>query len=148
MDGIHIVGGSIWLGELIDKYGDYIASDLLETYGIDLRDMFRDDSNLSPRWLLINILNLPYGSRFYAEQQGGQQFRGWDESRYAAVATVNAIRALQYTYISANSKRKPKMPEMFPVPEATVKKRKKQTGPGSFAFIAAAKLAKSKKVGT
>lgn len=147
MDGKHIVGGSIWLGELIDKYGEYISADLLETYGIDLRDMFRDDKDLSPRWLLSNILNLPLGSRFYAEQQGGQQFRGWDESRYALVATVNAIRALQYTYISAHSKKKPKMPDMFPVPEATVKERKKNTGPGSFAFIAAVKLAQSKKVG-
>lgn len=147
MDGNHFLGGSVWLGELIDKYGDYIASDLLETYGIDIRDIFRDDKDLSPRWLLSHILNLPISSRFYAEQQGGQQFRGWDESRYAAVATVNAIRALQYTYISAHSKKRPKMPDMFPVPEATVKKRKKQSGPGSFAFIAAAQMAKSKKVG-
>lgn len=147
MDGNHFVGGSIWLGELIDKYGDFIASDLLETYNIDIRGMFKDDSDLSPRWLLSHIMNLPISSRFYAEQQGGQQFRGWDESRYAMVATVNAIRALQYTYISAHSKRKPKPPEPFPVPEATVKKRRKQTGPGSFAFIAAAKMAKSRKVG-
>ena len=147
MDGIHFLGGSIWLGELIDQYGDYIAADILETYSIDLRDIFKDDGGLSPRWLLSMILNLPLGSRFYAEQQGGQQFRGWDESRYAMVATVNAIRALQYTYISAHSKKKPKMPEMFPVPEPTVKVRKKNTGPGSFAFIAAAKMAKLKKVG-
>ena len=147
MDGKHILGGSIWLGELIDKYGDYIVSDLLETYAIDLRDMFRDDSGLSPRWLLTHIINLPVSSRFYAEQQGGQQFRGWDESRYALVATVNAIRALQYTYIASKSKKRPKVPDMFPVPEAKVKVRKKNTGPGSFAFIAAAKLAQSKKVG-
>lgn len=148
MDGNHFVGGSIWLGELIDEYGEHIAADLTETYGIDLRDMFRDDKDLSPRWLLSHILNLPLGSRFYAEQQGGQQFRGWDESRYAAVATVNALRALQYTYISAHSKRKPPMPEMFPVPEPKVKVRKKKTGPGSFAYMAAAQMAKSKKVGS
>ena len=142
MDGCHFVGGSIWLGELIDDYGDYIVADLSETYGIDLRDMFRDDANLSPRWLLTHILNLPIGSRFYAEQQGGQQFRGWDESRYALVATVNAIRALQYTYISAHSKRKPKLPDMFPVPERKVKKRERKTGPGTFIHMAAMQLQK------
>ena len=147
MDGIHSVGGSLWLGELIDKYGEYIVADLTETYGIDLRDIFRDDSDLSPRWLLSHILSLPLGSRFYAEQQGGQQFRGWDESRYAAVATVNAIRALQYTYISAHSKRKPQQPDMFPIPEATVKTRQKKIGPGSFTYMAAQQLASSKKVG-
>ncbi len=147
MDGIHPVGGSIWLGQLIDDYGDYIAADLTETYGIDLRDMFRDDKDLSPRWLLNHIINLPFGSRFYAEQQGGQQFRGWDESRYAAVATVNAVRALQYTYVAAHSKRKPKQPEMFPVPEAKVKKRKRNTGPGSFTFMAAQQMGLLKKVG-
>ena len=147
MDGIHIVGGSVWLGELIDQYGEYLVADLTETYNIDLRDIFRDDKDLSPRWLMAHILNLPLGSRFYAEQQGGQQFRGWDESRYAQVATVNAIRALQYTYISAHSKRKPPMPDMFPIPEATVKVRKKKQGPGSFAYIAAQQLAQVKKVG-
>lgn len=145
MDGIHSVGGSVWLGELIDQYGEYIAADLTETYGIDLRDMFREDTDLSPRWLLTHIKNLPLGSRFYSEQRGGQQFRGWDESRYAMVAVVNAVRALQYTYISAHSKKRPKMPEMFPVPERTI--RKKATGPGSFAFIAAAKIAAARKVG-
>jgi hypothetical protein len=147
VDGIHIVGGSVWLGELIDQYGEYLVADLTETYNIDLRDIFRDDKDLSPRWLMAHILNLPLGSRFYAEQQGGQQFRGWDESRYAQVATVNAIRALQYTYISAHSKRKPPMPDMFPIPEATVKVRKKKQGPGSFAYIAAQQLAQVKKVG-
>lgn len=145
MDGIHSVGGSLWLGQLIDDYGDYIAADLVETYNVDLRDMFREDSGLSPRWLLNLIVNLPFSSRFYAEQQGGQQFRGWDESRYAMVATVNAIRALQYTYVAAHSKRKPKMPDMFPVPEVKVKKRKRNTGPGSFTFMAAQQMGLMKK---
>jgi hypothetical protein len=140
VDGFYFGGGSIWLGELVDDFGEYIAADMSETYGIDLRDMFRDDKDLSPRWLLAHIINLPIGSRFYAEQQGGQHFRGWDESRYAMVATVNAVRALQYTYISAHSKRKPKMPDMFPVPEPKVKVRKRDTKPGSFIHMAAVQL--------
>ena len=145
MDGFDSIGGSVWLGELIDNFGEYIACDLTETYGIDLRDIFRDDSDMSPRWLLSHIKNLPLGSRFYSEQRGGQQFRGWDESRYAMVATVNAVRALQYTYITAHSKKRPQLPEMFPVPEKEIVKKKVM--PNSFAAIAARNLAASKKVG-
>lgn len=142
MDGIDSIGGSVWLGQLIDEFGEYIACDLTETYGIDLRDIFREDSDMSPRWLLSHIKNLPLGSRYYSEQRGGQQFRGWDESRYAAVATVNAIRALQYTYITAHSKKRPKMPEMFPVPEKEIVQKK--VTPNSFAAMAAAAMVAEK----
>ncbi len=141
MDGGHPAGGSETLGQLVDEYGEFIAADLLEVYGFDLRDLFRTD--VSPRWVLALIKNLPLGSRFFAERRGGQQFRGWDESRYAMVAVVNAVRALQYTYVAAHSKSKPPPPEPFPIPDKTI--RKKQAGPGSFAFIAAAKLAVAKK---
>jgi hypothetical protein len=60
-----------------------------------------------------------------------------------AVASVNALRALQYTYIAAHSKSRPKPPEPFPIPDAPV--RRKNTGPGSFAFIAAHKIAAAKR---
>lgn len=142
MDGWYVCGGSSTLEKLIDEYGEYIAADLMETYRVDLRDIMRDDSDLSPRTLLVLIKNLPLSGRFYSEQRGGQQFRGWDESRYAMVATVNAIRALQYTYISAHSKRRPKQPDMFPIPEQEVKVRKRSTGPGSFIFMAAKTMRK------
>jgi hypothetical protein len=140
VDGGNVCGGSQTLEKLIDQYGEFIAADLMETYRIDLRDIMRDDCDLSPRSLLVLIKHLPVTGRFYSEQRGGQQFRGWDESRYAMVATVNAIRALQYTYVAANSKRRPKQPEMFPIPEQKVRKR--STGPGSFIYMAATTMKK------
>ena len=137
MDGQRPGGGSRGLAELIDEYGEHLCADLLEFYQVDLRDVFHPEKPLTPLFLLALIRGLPDDCRFNAERRGGQEFRGWDASRYVAVATVNSIRALQYTYVSAHSKSRPRPPEPFPTPDAPVT----SNGPGSFAFIAAQKLA-------
>ena len=147
MDGRDPGGGSRGLADLIDEFGEHLAADLLEVYGVDLRDIFNDEARLTPLYLLTLIRGLPESSRFVAERRGGQQFRGWDAAMYAAVANVNATRALQYVYVAAHSKNKPPVPEPFPVPDTTVRKPK-QNGPGTFAFIAAAKIAQAKKART
>jgi hypothetical protein len=144
VDGRNPGGGSRGLADLIDEFGEHIAADLLEVYGVDLRDIFSEESRLTPLYLLTLIRGLPESSRFIAERRGGQQFRGWDASMYAAVANVNAVRALQYVYVAAHSKNKPPPPEPFPVPDSTIRKPK-ANGPGSFAFIAASKIAAAKK---
>lgn len=69
---------------------------------------------------------------------GGPQFRGWDASRYALVAGVNAQRAANHLTLLVNrdpKKAKPKPPELFPLPESD--KKPKAHKPGSFAAIAA-----------
>jgi hypothetical protein len=99
---------------------------------------------LSPRFVLAHVRNLDYHSAFIAEVRGGQQFRGWDEDRYLSAALINSLRTLIYIFILANSdpkKRKPKSPEMWPLPDEI----KKQDKPGSFAFIARAHIAAVKK---
>lgn len=141
MDGWHPSGGSRGLAELIDEYGEFLAADLLEFYGVDLRDVFDPVKPLTPLYLLVLIRGLPDDCRFNAERRGGQEFRGWDASRYVAVATVNAVRALQWTYVSAHSKQRPKPPEPFPVPDKPVKVH----GPDSFAFMASQQLAAARK---
>ena len=143
MDGVDAVGKLRGLTELVDEYGEFRAGDLPEYYGVDLRDLFRDDNRLTPLYLLSLIRGLPMESRFNAERRGGEQFRGWDAGRYIDVATVNAIRALQWTYVAAHSKNKPKPPEPFPIPDKSV--RRKNKGPGSFAFIAAQKIAAARR---
>lgn len=112
---------------------------------MDLRDIFVPESRLTPLFLLVLIRGLPEDCRFNAERRGGQEFRGWDAGRYAAVASVNAVRALQYTYVAAHSKSRPKAPEPFPIPDKRV--RRKNTGPGSFAYMAAQRLAAKKSKG-
>ena len=121
MDGRDSGGGSRGLAELIDEYGEHLAADLMEYYGVDLRDVLRPESRLTPLYLLTLIRGLPDDSRFNAERRGGPEFRGWDADRYIAVANVNAVRALQYTYIAAHSKNKPKPPEPFPTPDKPVR---------------------------
>ncbi|GAB4584400.1 D site-binding protein [Nocardia sp. IFM 10818] len=109
---------------------------------MDLRDLFVPESRLTPRAVINLIKYLPLGSAYSAELRGGPHFRGWDESRYIGVATVNALRSLQHLYLSVNSKNKPKPPEPFPLPDS---KNKKRDAPGSFASIAKAHLAAAKK---
>lgn len=142
MDGVHPGGGSVGLAQLIDQYGEHLAADLLEFYDVDLRDIFRPEARLTPLYLLVLIKGLPEGSRFNAERRGGQEFRGWDASRYAAVATVNAVRALQWTYIAAHSKSRPSPPQLFPIPDDSVRRNE---GPGSFAYIAAQQIAAARR---
>ena len=124
---------------MIDFYGDEIATDLLEVYQVDLRDVFT--AKVSPKWLLMLITQLPPGSRFYAARRGGAQFRGWDEDRYLMAAIVNSIRVLQWTYVAAHSKRKPPEPDMVPIPDV---EKKRKDGPGSFAHTAKLKLEAAK----
>ena len=112
---------------------------------MDIRNIFVPESRLTPLFLLVLIRGLPEDCRFNAERRGGQEFRGWDAGRYAAVASVNAVRALQYTYVAAHSKSRPKAPEPFPIPDQ--RGRRKNTGPGSFAYMAAQRLAAKKSKG-
>jgi hypothetical protein len=139
VDGDDAAGGSLALASLIDDYGSVIAADLAEVYGVDLRDLYRDET--SPRWWINLIIQLPAGSRFYAEKRGGPAFRGWDEDRYAMVAVINAVRALQWTYVASKSKRRPPQLQPFPIPDEM---RRRKEGPGTFAFIAKKKLAELK----
>ena len=101
---------------------------------------------MSPRFVLAHVRNLDYYSAFMAEVRGGQQFRGWDENRYLLAAHANALRTLIYITILANidpkKSKKPKPPEMWPLPD---KQAKKQDKPGSFASIAKRGLAAAKK---
>ncbi|QFP95092.1 tail assembly chaperone [Gordonia phage MinecraftSteve] len=139
------MGGSRVLAELIDKHGGAILSDLLHEYGVDLRDMFDDDTILSPRYVLNLIVNLPETSAFYASRRGGHQYRGWDIERYMLVALVNGQRMANYMFQLANRDPKkssvPPAPEPFPVPDEMDKKKKPAPKPGSFAAVAAQMIA-------
>ena len=111
---------------------------------MDLREALEVES---PRYLLSLILHLPQTGAMYASRMGGQQFRGWDPSRYALAALVNAQRANNHILLMVNrdpKKPKPKMPELFPTPEKEAKK-KEAYKPGSFAAIAASMMAKQRR---
>lgn len=145
MDGRHPSGGSLQLGELIDKHGQYLAADLMETYTVDIRDVLDADSGVTPRWLLVLIGGLGSKSRYAAELNGGQQFRGWDLDRCVSVYSLETLRAIQWLYTAAHVERKPQFPKPFPIPRDRRPKEKTPDKPGSFAFIAKSRLASVKK---
>lgn len=109
--------------------------------------MFRENSTLTPEYLLALITYLPVESAFEAEKRGGQQFRGWNAQAYAIVAAVNALRSLQHMYVLTHLSKKaskPKSPEPFPIPQ---KKKEEQTSfrPGSFGGMVGSMMAASRR---
>lgn len=139
-------GGSLELARLIDRYGEFLLPELKHYFGIDLRDLFSEAPPFSPRYILSHINWLPLGSAFVAETRGGQQFRGWDGDRYIQVALINALRTLIHVFILANKdpkKKAPEAPQPYPTPDE--KSTPRSAKPGSFAFIANAGLAATKK---
>ena len=116
-------------------------------YRVDLRELFSEDGRLSPRYVLSLVLHLPDDSALTAARMGGEQFRGWDVSRYALAALVNAQRANNHILMMVNrdpKRSKPKPPELFPTPERPTDKPKTHK-PGSFAAIAASMLAEQRR---
>ena len=107
---------------------------------MDLRDLFRDEGSLSPRYVLALVIWLPTKGALYASRRGGVQFLGWDVDRYALVSQVNAQRAGNHILLLANrdpSRPKPSLPEPFPTPD---KEKSGPPKPGSFAAITASLL--------
>ncbi|ASR86134.1 tail assembly chaperone [Mycobacterium phage BobSwaget] len=143
------LGGSRALAELIDKFGGAILADLLQYYRVDLRDLFSDEAPISPRFVLALVLCLPKDGAFFAERRGGQQFRGWDEDRYALADIYDAVQAGNHLFMMANrdpNKAKPKAPKPYPRPDDT-KPKDTAPKPGSFAamVVAAKKAARERR---
>ncbi|MEI6001130.1 hypothetical protein H3V53_29295 [Paraburkholderia bengalensis] len=93
------------------------------------------------------MIHLPKTGAFYAERRGGQQYRGWDEDRYALADIYDAVQAGNHILLMANrdpKKPKPKAPKAYPRPDDFEKTTPK---PGSFAamVVAAKKAAREKR---
>ncbi|WP_158881994.1 D site-binding protein [Amycolatopsis anabasis] len=142
MDGGDAAGGSAELARLIDKCGEALLADFQHHYQIDLRDVLRPGSGLSPRRALALVRQLPLESATVAALRGGPEFRGWGTDRYLLAMLIDAVNDNTFAFISANSKRKPQPPK--PV-ERPGKAAQKNTNPNSFRAIAKAKLAALKR---
>lgn len=86
-------GGSVGLGELIERHGAALVADLWHYYRVDLRDVFTEDAPISPRLVLTLTEQLPDDSALVAAHKGGPQFRGWTASRYLLAGIFDAAQA-------------------------------------------------------
>lgn len=140
MDGVEPAGGSRALAQLIDEHGEVLIPDLLHYYGVDIRDLFHPEKPLSPKYVLSLVMYLPLESAFMASRRGGQEFRGWDVSRYALIDVANSLRSFQHMYLASHIDRRkaalPKPPEPFPTPEEK-RTQKASVKAGSFAHMVA-----------
>jgi hypothetical protein len=123
LDGGDSAGGSRELAQLIDQYGEFLVADLKRYYQIDLRDIMKDGSGLSPRLVLCYVRALPLESATVAAMRGGDQFRGWNQELYMLANLLDAVRENTYAFVAANSKKKPKAPEPVQRPEKQQKKK-------------------------
>lgn len=105
---------------------------------MDIRDLFRDENPLSPRYVLTLVMYLPVESAFYAARRGGQEFRGWGPAEYALADIATSMRSFMHLYLVSHLDRKkhrmPPAPKPFPTPE-DLKTKKNSSKPGSFAHV-------------
>lgn len=113
-------GGSVKLGQLIDEHGPALLYDL-QAIGVDLRDLWRDGTTVTPRYVLWLVEQLPESSATVASMRGGPQHRSWTTEAHLQAATVNLLFA-------ANRQRANKPTRKFPVePPKTGKRKPRRT---------------------
>lgn len=124
MDGGHPGGGSRVLVRLIDEHGWYLASDLLATYQVDIRDLVSGEE--SPRWALSLIYGLPQGTVSWARLQGDPDLAGWDTQTFLLAGLIESVRDNTFATVQLKSKKKLKRPDPLPVPGEQKQKQPKQ----------------------
>jgi hypothetical protein len=65
----------------------------LQGLGVDLRDLWRPGTQVTPRYVLWLAGQLPPESAFRASQQGGHEFRSWTPTSYLLAGVVNLLNA-------------------------------------------------------
>jgi hypothetical protein len=60
---------------------------------VDLRDLWRPNTGVTPRYVLWLAGQLPPESAFHASKQGGVQFRAWTPTLHVLAGVVNLLNA-------------------------------------------------------
>ncbi|ATI18801.1 tail assembly chaperone [Streptomyces phage Diane] len=113
------VGGSLGLGELIDKYGEGIYPDLLFHYGVDLTEVIAGRGP-SPALVLSLIQRLPDTSLTMALASGGREHFGWGIDRHMSADIFDAINQNTRATGQWGKGKAPKIPA-WPRPKAKKK---------------------------
>lgn len=91
------------------------------------------------------VAELPMESRTKAHIRGGDEYLGWTQDRYIAVATFNVLQQLLYVEAQSKSKAKLKKPQPIPIPDAP--KRQQSDGNGFESMLERAKQKRAQKQG-
>ncbi|GAB3475266.1 D site-binding protein [Amycolatopsis cihanbeyliensis] len=138
MGGGDAAGGSAELARLIDRAGECLLADFQRYYQLDLRDLLRAGSGLSPRRALALVRQLPPESATVAALRGGAEFRGWGPDRYLLARLIDAVKENTHVFIAANSKHKPKPPEPVERPDFAAGRKRRGN---SFTAMAGSRIA-------
>jgi hypothetical protein len=61
----------------------------LRAVGVDIRDLWRPGSGLTPRYVLMLVGQLPDGSAFAASVRGGARYRQWTLQNHLLAGIFN-----------------------------------------------------------
>jgi len=84
-------GGSLQLVKLIEEYGSALVADLRSIYQVDIRDLWRDESALTPRYVLWLAEHLPETSATIAKAKGGPRHRPWTSETHLLALVANLL---------------------------------------------------------
>jgi len=65
----------------------------LQAVGVDLRDLWRPGSGITPRYVLGLAGQFPLNSALRAAQRGGPEWRPWDPQLHLLAAIANLLNA-------------------------------------------------------
>jgi len=85
--------------------------------GVDLRDLWRGSTTVTPRYVLWLVGQLPDTSAYHAALRGGPEFRAWTLTNTLLAAAVNLLHA-------ANHQRSGKKRGFRPLVEPPQKRQK------------------------
>lgn len=87
---------------------------------MDIRDLWREESRLSPRYVLMLVEHLPEGSAFLAARRGGPEHQAWDTTAHLLAGIANILNAANYQRAGKRSGK----PAVTP-PQPKIKSRKR-----------------------
>jgi hypothetical protein len=120
-------GGSRQLLQLIDEHGSAILADLQRYYGLDLRDLWREGTTLTPRYVLWLVEHLPHESATVASMKGGPEHRPWTLDVYLMAHMVNLLAGANHQRAGKRMRKPPVLPPKIK-PTASTAAAKKRRG--------------------
>ena len=133
-------GGSLALVRAFEKAGAAVYGDFQRYYGIDLGDLFREDSGLTPSRVLFLLEGLPHESRTINAIADLPEGAGWGVLEHLTATLIDAVHENTFTNVQVRTKKKLSPPERFPVPGAEKAKKPKAN---MFVKMAQAQLAQA-----